>query len=97
MYDTTEMTKLEPGKYIIKIMIDEKELSKEIEIVWENGKYKSREGYIEGFDKLFLEEIEKKNLTKKRVSEIIGCSLEYIEGLYENIYLEEKRKKEKFQ
>ena len=49
------------------------------------------------YNELLMEEIEKKTLTIKRVSEIIGCSSEYIEGLYNKVYLEEKRRKEKTQ
>ncbi|KKK98559.1 hypothetical protein LCGC14_2641550, partial [marine sediment metagenome] len=31
-------------------------------------------------------------LTKQRVAEIMGVAIDYIEGLYEKVYLKEKRK-----
>lgn len=44
------------------------------------------------YNKELMQEIEKGTLTKQRVAEIMGVSIDYIEGLYEKVYLKEKRK-----
>ena len=47
------------------------------------------------YNKELMEEIEKGILSKERVAKIIGCSVDYIEGLYNKVYLKEKRQDSK--
>ncbi len=43
------------------------------------------------YNKELMEEIEKGTLSRERVAKIFGCSVDYIDGLYNEVYLKEKR------
>lgn len=43
------------------------------------------------YNKELMEEIEKGTLSEDRVAEILGCSVDYIKGCYNDIYLKEKK------
>ena len=43
------------------------------------------------YNKELMEEIEKGTLSKDRVAKILGCSVDYVDGCYRDIYLKDKK------